>query len=118
MSNKRIITREYEIPGREDVNTLTVELYYDLGGYNFMTYKPKPRGFYLSITPEMVTKHCREYVAFSGVAGCIYECSRYSKKAQTEAMKLFYGKETEYVERFCKENGYKATFRKETIYEN
>lgn len=71
---------------------LKVEVYYNLGGMNYFTYKVEPRGYYLSVTPiervnrgGYITETC---AAFSGYKVLLKEVKRKSKKAETEAEQI------------------------------
>ena len=68
---------------------LKVQLYYDLGGYNYFTYNAEPRGYYMSASPVCHSEHCESYTAFTGNKLCILEVPRKSKKAEEQAKALF-----------------------------
>ena len=71
---------------------LKVEVYYNLGGMNYFTYKSEPRGYYLSVTPvERIDRggyFVETQAAFSGYKTILKEVKRKSKKAETEAEQL------------------------------
>ena len=83
------VFKEYrEINGQ----TFRVEVFYDLGGYNYFTYKPKARGYYVSVTPVTLSKGngytTETYMAFSGYKHLLLEVKRKSKKAAAEALEF------------------------------
>ena len=57
-----------------------VKLRYDLGGINFATYQPKPRGYYLSIQPITVEGGFEKFVAFTGQACCVEKAERFNRR--------------------------------------
>lgn len=63
-----------------NINYLKVELRYDLGGFSYATYRNNPRGYYLGVTPIAKGDGWESFGAFTGVGGCILECTRKSKK--------------------------------------
>ena len=63
-----------------NINYLKVELRYDLGGFSVVTYRNNPRGYYLDVTPIAKGDGWESFGAFTGVGGCILECTRKSKK--------------------------------------
>lgn len=76
---------------------LKFEVYYSLGGYNYFTYKPEKRGYYISLTPvERMERNnvVMEAVSmFSGYKFLLKEVTRQSKsafeKAKTEGLGMF-----------------------------
>lgn len=74
------------------VTHLKVEIYYNLGGYNYFTYKQEARGYYLSVSPvERIDQNgyvMETYSSFSGIKQCIKPVTRKSKKAEAEAEAL------------------------------
>lgn len=71
-------------------NSLCVRIYYDLGGYNCFTYREKPRGYYISVTPIEHTTYdgvtMESFTAFTGVCDLLHACTRKSKKAEAAAL--------------------------------
>lgn len=92
----------------KNANFLKIEVNYNLGGYNYFTYKSEPRGYYLSISP--VQRYERDgigfesYTAFSGVKLLLLEVSRKGKKAEAEAERIATEKEAELIEYVCNKN--------------
>lgn len=78
---------------REEVD-LKVEVYYQLGGWNFFSGNKETRGYYLSITPVNIERYEDNSIktvtatAFSGVKTLLKEVTRRSKKAGKEALSL------------------------------
>ena len=74
------------VSGNNDVTHLRVELAYDIGGYNMMTYRPKPRGYYLTVVPvkreERYGCMMESFAAFSGYRQLMKEVTRKSAKAE------------------------------------
>lgn len=89
--SKENVSKEYkEINGQ----TLKIELYYNLGGYNYFTGKMSDRGYYGSVTPVKLSKSSEgytieEYTAFSGVCKLIHPVKRKSKSAESKAEQIF-----------------------------
>jgi hypothetical protein len=95
----------------EDVrcNTLEVKVYYDLGGYNYFTYQPKKRGYYVSVSPLEVNGNFVSYQGFSGTYMLLNEVKRQSKKGEEEALKLFDEKKQIVIGYICNKHGIKLT---------
>lgn len=74
-----IIKKYVRCEGKE-VNYISLEMYYSLGGINYFTYKTERRGYYVSVTPLMRTSHYESYIGFSGHKMLVLECKRQSKK--------------------------------------
>lgn len=74
------------------ITHLKVEIYYSLGGMNYLTAKKGTRGYYLSVSPVALNEYdgykTEAYSAFSGIKQLIKPVSRRSLKAETEAEKL------------------------------
>ena len=74
------------VSGNNDVTHLRVELAYDIGGYNMMTYRPKPRGYYLTVVPvkreERYGCMMESFTAFTGYRQLLREVTRKSAKAE------------------------------------
>lgn len=89
--SKENISKEYrEINGQ----TLKIELYYNIGGYNYFTGKMVERGYYASVCPvELSTTSegytTEKYTAFTGVCKLIHPVKRKSKSAELKAEQLF-----------------------------
>lgn len=103
----------------EEVTHLKVELYYSMGGWNYLTSQQEPKGYYLSVMPVKKWRSetgcpCEQYVciknimviygynvfsfvAFQGVKTLIKAVARKSKKAESEAIALAEKKEQELV---------------------
>jgi hypothetical protein len=96
------VVRDYE--GKENKCThIRCDLTYRLGGICYTTYRNKPRGYYISIQPigyyDKGGYVCEEFTAFTGYSGVIVECSRKSKKAESEALDKFMREHKEIVKR-------------------
>lgn len=94
--------KEYiKVAGNPQFNYLRVEFDYDLGGYNYFTYKSEPRGYYIHVTPiDRVDRggyFMETMVAFSGVKGCLLTVTRKSKKAEDNAREIFYQEKEKYI---------------------
>lgn len=92
------------------VTHLKIELYYDLGGMNYFTYKTENRGYYLSVSP--VTRGAstggfisESYTAFTGIKQNIKQVTRKSAKAEAEAEKLAADAMDNLIDYVCKKNG-------------
>lgn len=57
MSNRRVRTQSIPVVGNDEINTITVDLYYNEGGMNYFSYKQEARGFYLSVSPTKIEQH-------------------------------------------------------------
>ena len=88
---------------------LKVEVYYNLGGMNYFTYKTEPRGYYLSMSPvERTVRNgfiSEGYTAFSGNKVLLKEVSRKSKKAEQEALKTAESIKNYYIDKVLEKNG-------------
>lgn len=96
--------------GSKKANFLRIELYYDKGGYDYMSYRQKPRGFYLSVTPvfreNKGTYTTEMFGAFSGYKQLILEVNRFSDKQYNKAYDLSRGYEALMINRLLKENNF------------
>jgi len=101
-----IITKDFRISNADERwNTLSVGIYYSLGGMNYFTYKNEPRGYYFSITPEVVSGCMRSYTAFTGFKTCFKEVKRKTKKQNKFAERQFEELCKKYVPMFCERYG-------------
>jgi hypothetical protein len=68
---------------------LLIELRYNLGGFNYFTYKQEPRGYYLSVSPVTLEQRdgytLESFTAFTGTKYLVKEVTRKSEKAEKEA---------------------------------
>lgn len=92
MANEKVYTRYLPAKG-PGTNCLKVELYYNLGGMNYFTYKTDRRGYYLSVTPVDRSDRgtgfmCESVTLGTGVKMLIKEVQRQSKKATDEAITI------------------------------
>lgn len=92
-------------------NYLEITFYYDLGGYNFGTGKPKPRGYYLRVTPveKSITASglaCVSFTAFTGYYDLLLPVNRQSKKSENAAREKLPAVEKMLVNYIARENGY------------
>jgi hypothetical protein len=91
-------------------NFISVRVIYDLGGYNVFTYKEKPRGYYISVSPverstcDGVTMET--FTAFSGYSELLHACDRKSKKAEAAALEKCFPYEKMMVTYICNKYGY------------
>lgn len=71
----------------EGSNYIRLSIKYDLGGYNYFTYKKKERGYYIHVSPIEKTKdYMITYKGFSGFYHMISTVGRRSNKANREAI--------------------------------
>ena len=66
-------------------NYIRITFDYDVGGYNYFTHRPKPRGYYLILCPVEKRGNMESFTAFTGVSQCIHECKRKSAAAEKAA---------------------------------
>lgn len=97
------VKKEY-IPCKGENQYLKVELYYNLGGMNYFTYKQERRGYYLSICP-VERSRCgagwmESYAAFTGTKILVQECARKGKAAEQKAMASYDGTKAMLMARF------------------
>lgn len=71
-----------------DCNALKCEVYYNLGGMNYFTYKTEQRGYYVSVSPVERKGNCESYIGFSGIKNCVLPVNRQSKKAEETAISM------------------------------
>ena len=86
-------------------NVLEVRVFYDLGGINYATYEPKPRGYYLSVTPLVVDKFSVSFQGFTGLHMLLNKVNRQSKKGEAEALRLMEQNEKMLIDEVCKRHG-------------
>jgi len=86
MSEKRIRLKRIALkaPNEFKCNTLDVEAYYSLGGMNYFTGRPEPRGYWVSIQPVNVDGYCTSFTAFTGIKYFVKEAARFSQKIMNE----------------------------------
>lgn len=75
-------TLEKHIPVKaegKEVNTMTLSVFYSLGGVNYFTYKAERRGYYISIQPETRSRGMVKMTAFTGYKKLIQPANRFSK---------------------------------------
>lgn len=76
-----------------DGQTLSVSIFYDLGGMNYFSGGVNRRGYYLSVRPVSVSRDetgrvvTESSVMFNGTKMLLVEVNRQSKKAEAEALK-------------------------------
>ena len=75
----RGISRYYDYD-LEDCNAIKVQVYYDMGGINYFTYKNESRGVYLSVTPVELGDVFEKTTLFKGYKVLLEEANRYSDK--------------------------------------
>lgn len=90
------------------ITHLKIEVYYNLGGINYFTYRTENRGYYLSVTPvKRETKGgfvSESYTAFTGIKQCIKQVTRKSAKAEAEAEKIAEDVMENLINYVCREN--------------
>lgn len=89
--SKETVSKEYI---ERNGQTLKVEIYYDLGGYNYFSGNMKERGYYASVCPvERSTSNdgyvIEKYTAFTGTCQLLYTVKRKSKVAAIRAENIF-----------------------------
>lgn len=89
---------------KNDANFIEVEVKYTLGGTNWFTGKPEPRGYYLHCSPIYVANRCITYQGFSGIKYCLLEVPRKSKIRQIEARQLAEKYVQQLIDRVCHNN--------------
>lgn len=67
---------------------IEVQIYYALGGMNYFSYKVEPRGYWMSVTPVIVSTNFVQFSAFSGTKCLLLETKRKSDKAYKQAITL------------------------------
>jgi hypothetical protein len=91
-------------------NYLKVSIYYDLGGYNYFTYKEKQRGYYISVTPVIRSERngviIESITAFTGYFELLEACTRKSKKAELNALEKSNAYKKMMIDYICNKNGY------------
>ena len=89
MSKENVFKEYKEVDGQ----TLKIELYYNLGGYNYGTGRMMERGYYASVLPVELTQRdgytTERYTAFTGICKLIHPVKRKSKAAEARAEALF-----------------------------
>ena len=99
------------IPVQENSNVthIKVEVKYDLGGYSFATYREKPRGYYLYVTPvkreEKYGCMMESFTAFTGYSYFLKDVKRKSAKAEAEAESIAKTVMDQMISKVCKEQG-------------
>lgn len=106
-----ITTRYIKVEGKGATH-LRADLYYDIGGYDYLTHKVKPRGYYISVVP---VERCDRglYVsetmtAFRGIKMLIKEVSRKSSSAAAQAEQLAEQRLQELINWVCLEYNLKT----------
>lgn len=103
------IRKEYipvkSIDGKGNTTHLRVELYYDLGGINYFTYREERRGYYGSVIPVARDGIMEGFTAFTGIKKLIKEVSRKSAKAEDEAAALWATTKQELIDHVLRESG-------------
>lgn len=103
------MTKYLELKENATATHIKIELRYDLGGYNYFTYTPKKRGYYLHVFP--VTRERRDgytmesFGAFRGYNYLMKEVTRKSAKAEAAAEAAAADIIDIIVSRVCRENG-------------
>lgn len=100
---------------KDSNNFMKCYIKYDLGGYNYFTYQPKERGYYLHIIPIESHGNFEKYTGFTGYCYLLKTCDRKSKKAEAEAIKIAADYEKMIIETLCKENNYKIEVLKNEL---
>ncbi len=83
--NKEYIEREGQ--------TLSISIFYDLGGTNYFSGEINRRGYYMAVRPVSVSRSedgrvmTESSIMFNGTKMLLVEVNRQSKKAEAEALK-------------------------------
>ena len=87
---------------------LLIELRYNLGGFNYFTYKEEPRGYYLSVSPVALEQRegytLESFTAFTGTKYLVKEVARKSAKAEKEAEQRAQELEKALINYVCNQN--------------
>ena len=87
------VVRYYKVSNEPKVTHLKAEIYYSLGGMNYITSRVENRGYYISVSPvkrEHDTYGIMEsYTAFTGLKQCVLPVQRKSQKKLHEAIEYF-----------------------------
>ena len=87
---------------------LLIELRYNLGGFNYFTYKEEPRGYYLSVSPVALEQRdgytLESFTAFTGTKYLVKEVARKSAKAEKEAEQRAKELEKALIDYVCNQN--------------
>jgi len=70
----------------KDATHLSVSVYYNKGGANYLTGRTSPRGYYISVKPVTKNGISISYMLFSGRGQLLLEASRYSDKQFDKAV--------------------------------
>lgn len=70
----------------KNANKLKIEVYYNLGHFNYFTGKEEKRGYYLSVTPVFNNGFIESYTSFTGIKQLILPVNRKSGKARANAI--------------------------------
>ena len=112
------IIKSYYIPvesSNRDENNLKIEVYYDLGKYDYYTHKSNKRGYYVSVTPVTRCKRDNYFTeistVFVGYKYCLKEVSRKTNKATQEALELSENINW-LIEHICDEYGFEIVEKK------
>lgn len=82
MSRKKII-KQIPVEG-DDANVIRVEVYYNMGGWNYFSGKQEARGLWLSISPLQVSERSTIYQGWSGQKMFVKRMARFSAKVLRE----------------------------------
>jgi hypothetical protein len=90
MAKRSITILELAASNADDsVNTIKVQVRYEMGGINYFTYRPSARGFYVSVMPVKIEHRdgftSESFTAFSGTKSLLMEANRFSDKKLNEA---------------------------------
>ena len=89
----------------KDGKQYQIMLFYDMGGYNYWTYKHDPRGYFLSIRPVTLTlgKDDKilwvEFTMFAGRRLFLEEAKRFSKKRLSELVEYHFDIDNQEIKR-------------------
>lgn len=87
-------------------NFIKIYLHYDLGGYNYYTGQQRPRGYYLTVLPVEKGGRMEGFTAFTGYTELITQCSRKSKKAESDAIAKYTAYAEMMIRAICDKYGY------------
>lgn len=106
--------RTYKADGH-NINRVDAEIYYDKGGWSYMTGKERPRGYYFSLRGYEFVDHGNGiisecYSVFgNGECSCILPCERQSKKRYETAKAQMDDLVNECLANWCDRHGITIT---------
>lgn len=89
---------------KNDANFIQLEVSYTLGGTNWFTGKPEPRGYYLHASPVLKANRVVTYQGFSGAKFLLLEVGRRSQKKEAQAALIAEGYVQKMIDHVCAYN--------------